>query len=435
MNKTLSWFSIIRLGFVQMALGSVIVLTTSTLNRLMIVEGALPAVIPGLLVCFHYGIQVTRPAWGFFSDIGKTRTRWILIGMSTLSAGGILATLGTILIQSNFPLGLILSIIAYGFIGLGVSAAGTSLLAYLAVATKPDRRAAAASLTWLMMIFGIAVTAGIVGKLIDPFSTARVIIVISSVCILATLVTILAVYGVEKKYPYQNISSPTKTLKLIDGLKEIWQEPKARLFTIFVAVSMTAYFMQELILEPYAGLVFDLTPGQTTSLSGIQNGGVFFGMLAVGITVSGFKVGSLKTWVFLGCFGSALALISIALFANHNFGLPIALPIAILGFCNGAFAVGAIGSMMQLAGNGKSNREGTRMGLWGASQAIAAGFGGLLGTILVDILGLYFSNPANAFGIVFYLEAILFILAAAMSLKIIESTQQKSINQPLGVLE
>ena len=204
MNKTLSWFSIIRLGFVQMALGSVIVLTTSTLNRLMIVEGALPAVIPGLLVCFHYGIQVTRPAWGFFSDIGKTRTRWILIGMSTLSAGGILATLGTILIQSNFPLGLILSIIAYGFIGLGVSAAGTSLLAYLAVATKPDRRAAAASLTWLMMIFGIAVTAGIVGKLIDPFSTTRVITVISSVCILATLVTILAVYGVEKKYPYLN---------------------------------------------------------------------------------------------------------------------------------------------------------------------------------------------------------------------------------------
>jgi BCD family chlorophyll transporter-like MFS transporter len=66
MNTTLSWFSIIRLGLVQMALGSIIVLTTSTLNRLMIVEGALPAVIPGLLVSFHYGIQITRPAWGFF---------------------------------------------------------------------------------------------------------------------------------------------------------------------------------------------------------------------------------------------------------------------------------------------------------------------------------------------------------------------------------
>ena len=91
--------------------------------------------------------------------------------------------------------------------------------------------------------------------------------------------------------------------------------------------------------------------------------------------------------------------------------------------------------MMQLAGKGKLNREGTRMGLWGASQAIAAGFGGLLGTILVDLLRLYFSNPADAFGLVFSFEAILFILAALMSLKIIGAEQFSSSNQPLGVLE
>ncbi|MDG2474509.1 MAG: BCD family MFS transporter [Paracoccaceae bacterium] len=435
MNKTLSWFSIFRLGLVQMALGSVIVLTTSTLNRLMIVEGALPAVIPGLLVSFHYGIQVTRPAWGFFSDTGKTRTKWILIGMTTLSFGGVLATLGTITIQSNFVFGITISIISYALIGLGVSAAGTSLLAYLAIATKPERRAAAASLTWLMMIFGIAVTAGVVGNMIDPFSNTRLITVISAVCVIAILITIIAVYGIEEKHPYQTQTLNNENLAIIEGLKEVWQEPKARVFTLFVAVSMTAYFMQELILEPYAGLVFNLTPGQTTSLSGVQNGGVFLGMLAVGTTVSGFKIGSLKIWVFLGCLGSALALITISLFGYNDFGLSISFPIVILGFCNGAFAVGAIGSMMQLAGNGKLNREGTRMGLWGASQAIAAGFGGLLGTVLVDLLRLYFLNPADAFGIVFFFEAILFTLAALMSLRIIDSNQHRSKNQPIGVLE
>ena len=421
MNKTLSWFSIFRLGLIQMALGSIIVLTTSTLNRLMVVEGALPAVIPGLLVAFHYGIQVTRPAWGFFSDTGKTRTRWILLGMTILAFGGILATLATIIIQTNFVVGIILSIIAYALIGLGVSAAGTSLLAYLAIATKPERRAAAASLTWLMMIFGIAVTAGIVGLLIEPFSNIRVVTVISAVCLMAIIVTIIAGYGIEQKHPYQTQNQNSQTIQLMEGLNEVWQEPKARLFTLFVAVSMTAYFMQELILEPYAGLVFGLTPGQTTSLSGIQNGGVFIGMLTVGITVSGFKVGSLRIWVFLGCLGSALALLTISLFGYYDFGLPISFPVVILGFFNGAFAVGAIGSMMQLAGNGKLNREGTRMGLWGASQAIAAGFGGLLGTVLVDLLRLYFFNPEDAFGLVFFFEAILFIVAALMSLRIIES--------------
>ena len=435
MTVSLSWFSIIRLGLVQMALGSVIVLTTSTLNRLMIVEGALPAVIPGLLVSFHYGIQITRPAWGFFSDTGKTRTKWILIGMSVLSVGGILATVGVITIQSNFLLGIVTSFVAYGFIGLGVGAAGTSLLAYLAIATKPQRRAAAASLTWLMMIFGIAATAGIVGKLIEPYSDIRILTVVSSVCIIALFTTLIAVFGIENKNPYRIPETDINTLSIMKGLREVWVEPKARLFAMFVAVSMTAYFMQELILEPYAGLVFKLTPGQTTSLSGIQNGGVFLGMLAVGITVSGLKIGSLRLWVFLGCLGSALSLIAISAFAYNNFGLPISLPVAILGFCNGAFAVGAIGSMMQLAGNGQINREGTRMGLWGASQAIAAGFGGLLGTILVDLLRLFFLNPADAFGLVFSFEAILFVIAALMSLRVIDQSQQSSTNQLLGVVE
>ena len=46
----------------------------------------------------------------------------------------------------------------------------------------------------------------------------------------------------------------------------VWADPKARLFTVFVFVSMLAYSAQELILEPFAGLVFRLTPGQSAQL-------------------------------------------------------------------------------------------------------------------------------------------------------------------------
>ena len=42
------WLSIARLGLVQMALGAIVVLTTSTLNRVMVVELALPGLgLPG----------------------------------------------------------------------------------------------------------------------------------------------------------------------------------------------------------------------------------------------------------------------------------------------------------------------------------------------------------------------------------------------------
>ena len=44
------WFQIIRLGLIQACLGAVVVVTTSTLNRIMVVELALPALLPGFLV-------------------------------------------------------------------------------------------------------------------------------------------------------------------------------------------------------------------------------------------------------------------------------------------------------------------------------------------------------------------------------------------------
>ena len=45
----LSWFGIVRLGLVQTGLGAVVVLTTSTLNRVMVVELALPGRPPANL--------------------------------------------------------------------------------------------------------------------------------------------------------------------------------------------------------------------------------------------------------------------------------------------------------------------------------------------------------------------------------------------------
>ena len=57
----LGWIGIVRLGFVQAALGAIVTLSTSTLNRVMVVELALPAILPGALVALHYGVQVLRP--------------------------------------------------------------------------------------------------------------------------------------------------------------------------------------------------------------------------------------------------------------------------------------------------------------------------------------------------------------------------------------
>jgi len=422
----LSWVSILRLGLAQMSLGAIIVLMTSTLNRIMVVELALPALVPGLLVGLHYAMQLSRPGWGHWSDLSRRRTPWIVGGMAVLALGGFLAALA-VAIWAAMPVpGLVLSMLAYALIGAGAGASGTSVLAFLAAATAPRRRAAAATIIWLMMIFGIAATAGIVGALLDPYSPARLLGIVACVSAGAVVLTTLALLGLEKggSGPVVEARQPLRK-----GITEIWAEPQARRFTQFVFLSMTAYFMQELILEPYAGLVFGLTPGQSTSLSGAQNGGVFVGMLAVGIAATGLGIGSLRAWVVGGCTGSAATLLGIALIGPLQVNLILPLTI-LLGFCNGVFAVAAIGAMMALAGQGRSDREGTRMGLWGAAQAIAAGVGGLTGAVAVDALRLLLA-PDLAFAAVFAAEAVLFLVAAGLALRVIDPGRERHLSATL----
>ena len=192
---------------------------------------------------------------------------------------------------------------------------------------------------------------------------------------------------------------------------------------------MTAYFMQELILEPFAGLVFSSTPGESTRLSGAQNGGVFVGMISVGFAASALRLGSLRFWVITGCLGSAASLVAIS-FLGLDPTLSLLPAVVTMGFFNGMFAVAAIASMMQLAGEGRKAREGTRMGLWGASQAIAAGFGGLLGAALVDVLRSTGLGNSTAYGTVFVLEAGLFCVASVVAARILTPQPATRLAQP-----
>jgi BCD family chlorophyll transporter-like MFS transporter len=236
----------------------------------------------------------------------------------------------------------------------------------------------------------------------------------------AVVVTGLAVWGVERRVEAERAPEEQPFLQ---GLREVWAEPAARRFTIFVFLSMTAYFMQELILEPYAGLVFAFTPGQSTSLSGAQNGGVFLGMITVGLAGTALRIGSLRGWVVAGCIGSAAAQVAIAALGPLGPGAPLVPAVVAMGFFNGMFAVAAIGSMMALAGQGRDRREGTRMGLWGAAQAIAAGFGGLAGAAAADLMRTVMAD-APAFGAVFLAQAALFLLAASMAFRMMSKPHE-----------
>eukprot|EP01036_Dinobryon_divergens_P050774 gene50774-67976_t len=252
------WGRVARLGLVQACLGAIVVLTTSTLNRVMVVELALPALLPGLLVAWHYLVQVVRPRMGHGADAGGRCTPWILGGMAVLAVGGVLAASATAWMATAPGAGIALSVFAFSLIGVGVSACGTSLLTLLSKRVDPARSAGAATLVWLMMIAGFALTAGISGRFLDPYTPERLVLVTATVAGLACLVAVVAIWGLEGAGGTSVAARAPQARQQVDfrqALSETWADPVARRFTVFVFLSILAYSAQDLTPDPSAGSV------------------------------------------------------------------------------------------------------------------------------------------------------------------------------------
>jgi BCD family chlorophyll transporter-like MFS transporter len=230
--------------------------------------------------------------------------------------------------------------------------------------------------------------------------------------LIVIVLTMMALWGIEKSrgvaanpsIPAHGASVPFKTT-----LMEVWAEPKARRMTIFIFTSMLAYSAQELVFEPFAGAVLSLTPGESTQLTGLQHSGALMGMILVALI--GARLGTMQSWIAGGCIASSLGLCALALAGILGPVVPIQPVVFVLGFANGTFAVSAIGAMMRLAG-AQPGREGVRMGLWGAAQAIAFALGGLFGTGASDVARQVLGAPDLAYASVFLAQAALFLIAA-----------------------
>ena len=466
-SSAANWLNIFCVGLVQACMGAVVVTTTTTLNRVMVIELALPALLPGFLIGLHYIIQMIRPRMGYGADQTKRFTPWITGGMLVLAVGGILAALATTLMAEHFAIGVTTALVGFCMIGMGVSACGTTLLVLLSKGVGDHQRATSATAVWIMMIFGFALTSIVSGKLLDPFSFDRLLAVSIGVSVLACTITAIAMYGLEnrlvEKITYEENKQQTKTSLEIsngnldsnsnnsnknfkDALALLWRDDQARLFTFFVFSSMLAYSAQDLIMEPFAALIYHFTPGQTTQLSGILHASVLVGMLLLAFIGSGWvrgRLGQISSWMSIGCVLSAVGMFGLC-FAAFSGSLAPALPLnpilMVLGVGNGLFSIAAISTMMRLATlksdvsglDANGVKPGIRMGLWGAAQAVAFGLGGLVGTGGSDLSMKLIGNASFAYANVFALEAVMFLIAAWIAWRVKGLSQESGASGELS---
>ncbi len=405
--------SVLRLGLVQACLGALIVLITATMNRVMVVELGLPAMIPGALVALHYAVQMwLRPRMGHFADQHGRLTRWIVLGMVMLAAGVVSIAALLPMLRSAPTVGYPLMLAAFLLVGLGVSTAGTLLLTLLSLRVPPARHARAAATVWLCMIAGFIVCTVVASKLLTPFSFATLVRCTVIIGTAAVALTALALIGLD--VPRANAARQREAaIPFADALRTVWSDAVARRFAFFVGLSMLAYSTQDLILEPFAGSVFGLTPAESTAISGVHQGGSLLGMLLTAMLSS--RVGTLAGWARSGCLASAAALLCIATSPLVGNLLMLQVSLFGLGVANGVFAIGAIGSMMSLSAASDPSQTGVRMGVFGASQAIAMAAGGMLGAGASDVMRAVLGSDRLGYGSVFAMEAALFVGAAVLA--------------------
>lgn len=435
----LNILTMLRLGLFQMGLGIMSLLTLGVLNRIMIDELKVLPLLAAGAIAMHQFVSPSRVLFGQMSDakplFGYHRTGYVWLGAA------IFTSLSFIALQIVWQLGSSLqatgwSVITYAWVcvlafafavyGLALSASSTPFAALLVDISDEDNRPQLVGVVWSMLMVGIVVGAIISSRLLragsenivnDGVDIAQLQTSINPVFILMPAIVFglcfLATVGVEKKYSrYQMRSTMVEREDQITigrALSVLTASRQTGLFFSFLLVLTISLFMQDAVMEPYGGQVFNMSIAQTTQLNAFFGLGTLFGIASTGFLVLP-RLGKPRT-TKLGCILAAFCVIFIiaAGFAKNSSLLKSGL--LFFGLASGMITAGATSLMLDLT---IAETAGTFIGAWGLAQALARGLATICGGLVLNLGQMLFNQPVMAYGTVFVVQAIGLCLAVIL---------------------
>ncbi|MBD2389216.1 BCD family MFS transporter [Aphanizomenon flos-aquae NRERC-008] len=418
-----------RLGLFQMGLSMMSILTLGVLNRVMIQEIAIPATIGSLVLAIPYFIAPTRILFGQISDnkplLGYHRTAYVWVGAGIFAIAAFLAVqimwqlnganIGDTWVWTNQTIGWtgVLGLV-FAIYGLAICASGTAFAALLVDISEEDNRSQVVGIVWSMLMVGIIIGAIISSTILKeltanaPIETLqaainRLFVIVPSIVF---SLAIIATVGVEKKYSrFFNRVNPGNredSITLKDAWKILTASPQTGLFFTFLLVMTISLFMQDPILEPYAGQVFKMSLAESTKLNVFYGTGI---LISYGIT--GFfivpRLGKRRT-IKLGCILVAFAALLIACSGFSANPSILKSTLVLFGLATGFVTTAAVTLMLDLT---IAEAAGTFIGAWGLAQSMSRGIATVTGGAILDIgRKLLPDNLVLAYGMVFGLEAV-----------------------------
>jgi BCD family chlorophyll transporter-like MFS transporter len=436
-------YEMFRLGLFQMGLGIMSLLTLGLLNRVMINELAIPPAVAAAMIAIPLFMSPARVWFGQLSDtrplFNTYRSGYIWLGSVLFTVCAWLAVqvmwrLGQSFYQSGWEGLTVPWLVLLGSLfacyGLALSMSSTPFAALLVDVTDEEERSKLVGIVWSLLMVGIVIGAVTVGKLVgssestekavtsvlsnpDRFaalqrSVDRIFVLVPAVVVGLSFVS---TWGIERRYSRfmtRNQEQPDQ-IGLGRALQVLTASPQTAKFFTFLLFMTLGLFIQDGVLEPYGGEIFQMSIGETTKL----NAPFGIGTL-LGISLSGFliapRIGKQNT-ASLGCWtsiGALIGLIGAGMVANVNF---LRLGVFLFGLTSGITTTGAISLMLDLTATATA---GTFIGAWGLAQAIARGLATFLGGFLLQIGKSIAPTALVAYGLVFTVQAGMLALAIAL---------------------
>jgi MFS transporter, BCD family, chlorophyll transporter len=435
---------LLRLSLFQVAVGMSMVLLTGTLNRVMIVELGVPAWLVGLMVSLPLLFAPFRALIGHKSDnhksvLGWRRVPYMWFGTMMQFGGFAIMPFALILLSgdTNGPMwiGQAGAALAFILVGAGIHTTQTAGLA-LANDLAPEHvRPRVVALLYVTLLLGMAVSALVFGSLLQKFSQVHLIQIVQGVAVTTFVLNGIAMWKQEARNP-QLTSGDDASPSFTEAFATLLKTGRVLRLLVALGLGTAAFAMQDILLEPFGGQVFNMTVGQTTVLNSFMAIGTVCGFALSAHLLSGgsdpCRVASMGA--LLGILAFSAVAFAPAISSVQTFSVAA----TFIGMGNGLFAVGMLTAAMGLASKGDS---GLALGAWGAVQAtcggLAVAFSGFVRDFISTLalrgdFGTTLQTNATGYGFVYLLEiCLLFVTLIALG-PLVRVAGRSTITKPNG---
>ncbi|RPI94304.1 MAG: MFS transporter [Chloroflexi bacterium] len=417
----------LQLGLIHVAVAMTLVPINSTLNRVMIKELAISATLVAILASLPYLFSPIQVAIGSYSDrhpiLGFRRTPYILAGLILCVIGVIVSPQVAFLMADNFPLGLLMGLLAFGAWGMGYNLSAVSYLSLASELSGENERGKTIATMWFMMILSIILTAIGLSRMVDPYTPQALIRAFGVVAAAALLLGLLGLFKLE---PRSGVSRSTvsEAYTVKQMTSAITANPVARVFFIYLLLLLAAILGQDVLLEPFGAEAFGMTVTQTTRITSIW--GTF---VLLAIIVAGLLEGrvSKRLVAQLGNTGALLGFIVIVI-SGILLNRPVFYAgVTLLGLGTGLSTVANLSLMFDLTLPGM---VGLYIGAWGFSNALSRLTGSILGGVVRDVVTQATGVALSGYLVVFGIETLMLLIATIMLYRIDINAFRRQIEEP-----